>query len=90
MRLKGGINTKPIRLRDGYRKGLTLGLRIYAGTLTPDGCGVDRRITLGEDAVTVVDPDPDRSARPGAGNHQIQLAVAVHIAGDNMESTGSR
>lgn len=90
LRPNEGINTRPIGRRNSRRKRLTPSLRENAGILTPDGLGVDCRITLGENAMTVVDPDPDRGTRPGACDHQIQLAVAVHIAGENVESTLSR
>jgi hypothetical protein len=36
--------------------------------------------------MAVVDPDPDWGKRPGARNDQIQVSVAVHVAGDNTQS----
>jgi hypothetical protein len=36
--------------------------------------------------MAVVDPDPDWGKRPGARNDQIQVPIAVHVAGHNTQS----
>jgi hypothetical protein len=61
--------------------------RGHSGVFGPDGSWVGSWITFGEPAMTVIDPDPDRDKRPGVSNNQIQIPIAIHIAGDNTQST---
>jgi hypothetical protein len=36
--------------------------------------------------MAVVDPDPDWGKRPSARDDQIQVPIAVHVAGENTQS----
>jgi hypothetical protein len=36
--------------------------------------------------MAVVDPNPDWSKRPGSRDDEVQVPVAIHVAGDNPQA----
>jgi len=35
--------------------------------------------------MAVVDPDPNRSKRPGAADDQVEVPITIHVAGNNTQ-----